>query len=313
MLLKRLSCRAVRRVLWDYAADRLSEGPMETAERHLADCKACRGELESLRRAQQLLTACRQEVLPQPRSGWTELQNRLQLEAAASVPEVRLSRRAVVAVPDDFGSGRRMRRPGGDWLPKIGLASGFATCLILAALGYRAFMSPNALLAPATRQPGSPAVSPSAPPSGRNLPVARKEHDGEGTSRSAASALASFSGAPETSQIDDPRLITSVRTPIRKDPRPRVSESQTPRLTSVVSIEPSRERREPPKQSPAQSESDRIRFKPYRATQSERLQAQRQADSGRYYATGSIQPVANSPRYLMDTLEPINHDDDTIY
>lgn len=71
------SCRAVRTELWDFVAERLPEETLERVEKHIHKCKACRKEVETLRKAQALLLEARLEEPPTPKRGWAELQMRL--------------------------------------------------------------------------------------------------------------------------------------------------------------------------------------------------------------------------------------------
>lgn len=116
----RFGCRTVRRDLWDFAGERLSEGPMEQVERHLIRCAACRKEVQAMQEAQRLLAVCR-EATPPSRAGWTDLRHRLAAEqpGRARMPEYQLS------------------APRSHWLPRLSMASGFASLLIVVALLYR--------------------------------------------------------------------------------------------------------------------------------------------------------------------------------
>lgn len=96
---KRGQCRAIRLLLWDYASNRISEGPLETVEKHLADCEACRAELASLSRAQQLLCSARQNPPPSPRSDWHTLRARLEALPTPALQAVHAQRRASLWQP----------------------------------------------------------------------------------------------------------------------------------------------------------------------------------------------------------------------
>lgn len=82
-----LQCRRVRPALWDYASERLSEGPMELVEQHIARCGSCKHELDSLRQTQEFLAACRAEDEVAPRSTWNTLRQRLLAETQSSLPD----------------------------------------------------------------------------------------------------------------------------------------------------------------------------------------------------------------------------------
>lgn len=131
----RAGCRSVRRELWDYAEERLAEGPMERVEQHLERCTACRQEVETLRQAQRLLATCR-ESTPPSRANWADLRSRLAAEGLADTRQTAAS---------DWQREPRFarlieRRPEPSravWMPRLAMASGVATLLIFAAIGYR--------------------------------------------------------------------------------------------------------------------------------------------------------------------------------
>lgn len=131
----RFRCRTVRRDLWDFAGERLSEGPMEQVERHLNQCAACRQEVKVMREAQQLLSVCR-EATPPSRAGWSDLRHRL---AAEEPQRVRL--------PE-----YRMPAPRSNWMPHVSMAAGFASLLIVSAVAYRIVM-PNHRATPENPSP----------------------------------------------------------------------------------------------------------------------------------------------------------------
>jgi hypothetical protein len=302
----RPTCRAVRRVLWDYTADRLSEGPMEMAERHLAECAACRREAEAVRRAQGLLWACRQESPPPPRSGWAELQDRLIGEGLTS-PRGVTARSRPCALTSRWapGGGRRLQRPGGEWLPKIGLASGFAACLLLAAWGYRAFL-PAVSHSPVS--PGEQAGShPSLPGPNQHLAL------------SASRAAQPRNAAPERERAPLPDVAAPSQdasydsqgapslAAFHPEPRRRALPANPP-----ASLTPKTHRDSAQvSNAPRQPHDGKLHFKPYQPSEKERLPSGQMADSTSYSAK-QIVPV-NSPHYFMDTLEPINHEDDPVY
>jgi hypothetical protein len=299
----RPTCRAVRRVLWDYAADRLSEGPMEMAERHLAECAACRREAESVRRAQSLLSACRQEPPPSPRSGWSELQDRLIGEGLASPRGVTVRSRPRALAPRwDHGGGRRLQRPGGEWLPKIGLASGFASCLLLAAWGYRALLPAVSYPSPekhaATKRPSL--IRDQHGVTGAVVSRAEKRNDGSTDTKR-------VSAPNEPLPQVDPYVRPGVRlVDNRPEPGHRLPENPPVHL-------PPKTHRDAAQVSnaPRQPNDGKLHFKPYQPSEKERLPSGQMADST-YYSAKQIAPI-NAPHYFMDTLEPINHEDDPVY
>jgi hypothetical protein len=133
--LARLQCRRVRHALWDYVAERLSEGPMETVERHLITCAACKREAESMRQAQGLLTACRREPIPAPRSDWNSLRARLQAEGQ-TMPRAVAEHHPIVHSHlrhvDRLAATRRNR-----WVHSLSRSGALACVFLLAAFGYR--------------------------------------------------------------------------------------------------------------------------------------------------------------------------------
>jgi hypothetical protein len=134
--LSRLTCRSVRRLLWEYAAERLSEGPMETVERHLADCENCRREMEALRRAQVALVAYRRQEPPASQANWQSLRQRLTTEGTVPLP--------IGEVEDDLPTGRLRslaRHPG------LAMVSSVALVTALAGIGFGVFGTKIALQA----------------------------------------------------------------------------------------------------------------------------------------------------------------------
>jgi anti-sigma factor RsiW len=133
--LQRLRCRRVRHALWDFVAERLSEGSLEMVERHISTCAACRRETEAIRRAQALLANYRQESIPAPRSDWYALRTRLQTETPVASHVIE-ERRPRLHTPI-----RQFERPlaphGSRWAHSLGRSSAVAILLLLAAFGYR--------------------------------------------------------------------------------------------------------------------------------------------------------------------------------
>jgi hypothetical protein len=136
----RLGCRSVRRELWDYAGERLSEGPMEQVERHLNRCASCRQEVRAMRESQKLLSVCREET-PPSRAGWSDLRSRLVAEGLAERETVGSGWRSesrLVRMPELGSTSPRL-----GWLPRLGMASGFAAFLMMAAITYRTTLPQN--------------------------------------------------------------------------------------------------------------------------------------------------------------------------
>ena len=82
----RKNCRTVEADLWDYANGRLSEDRLERVERHLSVCERCQHETAGFAQAQTALLEVGQEMIPAPRTGWRELESRLELEATNELP-----------------------------------------------------------------------------------------------------------------------------------------------------------------------------------------------------------------------------------
>ena len=119
-------CRRVRPVLWDYASERLSEGPMELVEQHLQKCLACRAEVVTLQRAQQFLSACRAEEEPAPRSDWNALRQRIVEENVTPLPQAAFASAPIAA---GQGAARRGLRPSWQMQLVTCTAGGFAAAL----------------------------------------------------------------------------------------------------------------------------------------------------------------------------------------
>ena len=143
-----LQCRHTRPALWDYASERLSEGPMEIVEKHLQACAVCRREVESLRNAQNFLSACRAEEEPAPSSDWNALRQRLLTQSPARLPEPAMPRRHARSAPAILRPADRdnARAP---WQMQLltSMAGGFAAVGIV-ALGYGLLMHRQAVAVP---------------------------------------------------------------------------------------------------------------------------------------------------------------------
>jgi len=169
--LQRLRCRRVRQALWDYVAERLSEGPMEHVEQHLTSCAACRREMESMRRAQTLLSACRQESIPPPRSDWNALRTRLQTEGLAT--SVAAERHRHQQHTHSHRIDRALAPRRSRWIYSISISGAFAVLLLLVATGYRSLHTVTAVVEPS----GTPADKSIA----ANLPLKHAPNTKEST------------------------------------------------------------------------------------------------------------------------------------
>ncbi len=118
------NCLLVEADLWDYADERLTEDKLERVEGHLAVCESCRIQAEGFAHAQGALLEASRDVLPAPRSGWRELERRLDLEA---VP---------VSFPVEES---RLRSRSARFLSGLAPASSVATLLLVGVLLYRTY------------------------------------------------------------------------------------------------------------------------------------------------------------------------------
>ena len=152
------ACRAAQRDLWDYAGERLAEGPMEQVERHLETCASCRREAAQWKKAQNFLENAQAAPLPSARLGWNDLQDRIAADVAAFGPPRPDKRHTQQAVSQLISSRRVERIP----FLRPALAGGTALALAGILLTHRAPKSaPNqasAAPAPVTIFAGAPAL-----------------------------------------------------------------------------------------------------------------------------------------------------------
>lgn len=157
------ACRAAQRELWDYAGERLAEGPMEQVERHLEVCASCRREVTEWKKAQNLLENAQAAPLPTARLGWRDLQARIASDVAAFGPP-RPDKRHTRQVVAHLIPSRRANIPS--WLRPALALGGMSLALALVLFANRAprrlDKTPNA--APASGF-GMPATLPSLAPS----------------------------------------------------------------------------------------------------------------------------------------------------
>lgn len=126
--------------LWDYVGERLPENALERVEQHLGNCASCRREAEVMRQAQDLLTDCRFQV-PAPRSGWSDLQYRMEREGMISP----LSGRILVggaAQNEAHPSEARRARFAAQW-NRWSLAGSMAATVLLSFTVYRLALPPT--------------------------------------------------------------------------------------------------------------------------------------------------------------------------
>lgn len=74
----RRKCDPVRDLFWNYAANRLTEADRERVENHLPGCTACTVEMEETRKTVRLVSAYRQEAVPETETNWQALRSRLE-------------------------------------------------------------------------------------------------------------------------------------------------------------------------------------------------------------------------------------------
>ena len=141
VLFRWAQCRSAQPLLWDYASERLSEEMVEQVEQHLQKCASCHKELASLKRAQGLLSACRMQEEPAPRSDWNDLQQRLVADGLAHISPVSNRRSAGLSRRRDLNT-TPSRAP---WAMQLATsaAGGFAAVLVL-AFGYNTLHLRNA-------------------------------------------------------------------------------------------------------------------------------------------------------------------------
>ena len=155
------ACRAAQRDLWDYASERLAEGPMEQIERHLATCASCRREVTEWKRAQILLETAQAAPLPAARLGWMDLQARIAADVAAfgpPRPDRRHTRQAVSQLIP-------RRRANPIFILRPALAGGIALTLAAVLMTHRVPKTPVNVPAAA------PAAISAAPLSPLTLPI----------------------------------------------------------------------------------------------------------------------------------------------
>lgn len=299
-------CRRVRAVLWDYASERLSEGPMERVEAHLPQCASCREELAGLRRAEGLLSACRAQEEPAPRSNWSDLQQRIVAEGIAHVTPRAPSRRPAASVGLSYAA-RSGRAP---WSMQLAtsMAGGFAAVLVI-ALGYRVLnLSGTAATKPAVTLASRHANPSSMPDLKPNVPDAARPDDNP----HGAQIMTSMFGFLSNIRVE-PQTEGTASTPIAVP----VS------LTSVSrKREPRLERRNVQAVAKPQTHHDNSvaansvpHFKHYAQKSGDSL-----PDTSQTVARAAlehVQPVGyesdDSNVYVVGSVLPVSHDDDHDY
>ena len=99
MLIKR-ECRAVSRLLWDYARQQLCERDSDRVVIHISRCGKCRGELQGYQMAAGLVHTYKQEPEPESKATWHALRAQLEYiqKTEAPAPAPRPGRGTVLPV-----------------------------------------------------------------------------------------------------------------------------------------------------------------------------------------------------------------------
>lgn len=315
----RSGCGATRRVLWEFVAERLAEGPMEAVERHLAGCAGCRREAEATRAAHALLTASA-DCAPEPPTGWSALRARIEVEAERGNGNPRLA-----SAPDASRFRPAPARSRGEWR-RVGLASGLASALLISALGWRT--AENVLVRVESRSPmQNEANIETAGAAGANRVLRRAENaENRATQENDASLVATWNfvgnnlpqaaeSTPKNGGSDPQNAGSNGRTGAFEAAR-----GATPTLQSVGYSGYSGGRSAKFSSRARSRRSEALAFQPYHPARSE--QAPRaaspfaSADGLRLHAqSAALKPIANAgPRFfVMGALEPVSHDDDSAY
>ena len=291
MRLKFWECRATQRDLWDYAGERLAEGPMERVERHLETCAACRRDVAEWKRAQGLLATAQADALPTARLGWSDLQARIAADVAAFGPPrparddtrqavaqlIRPRRSLVIGLP-----GLSALRPA--------LAGGAALTLAFVLFSHRAPKTRRAGSAggavPSVAFAAAPLALPTSPVSAFDLTSVANE----------SSAAPSLPTTGKTNAILSAPKARAVKTP----PAPRrvanaPSRPLKARTAKVAAI--AAPRRAIAAAHPLDSQKeDAIHFTPHNPTTAEKAPDASDVASG-----------------VIGTLVPVSHDEDNVY
>lgn len=298
-------CRAVRGLLWDYTEERLSEGPMEMVEKHLHGCAACRREVESLRQAQSLLRAYRQQTPPAPRTGWDALRDQLMAEPSPmSAPAAGLQRHRRAAEERGYiVSGRSDRRSF--WQPRFQLAGGMAVALFVTAVGFQMVRANNGLNTPpgpvnAIPHPGDPGSS------------ASHVHSDAAPMQAATTQEAPQGGASRThaNEVDTPDFDIKITQMLSQSAPPRL-QTVSAKMTENPERKTAPIRRSKKSDSASQKQQDRLKFVENDPNSNERPQPDSQPRS---MGGAQFMQASSTGRYVMGSLEPITHEDeDAVY
>ena len=312
-------CRRVRPVLWDYASERLSEGPMETVEQHLQTCGACRDEVVAARRAQQFLSACRACEEPAPRSDWNALRQRMVAEGVTPVFEP-----ASLSYAEGRDAGRRGLRASWQMQLLTSTAGGFAAVLMLGAF-YTLRLAPASTPPVPLVSSGMSAKRTSREQAAARPPVKlaelpRHEADGKRLIDSVVSALADTRALPDA---------VPAFSPVRPMPTASISREQAhvnrvaPENGASNSMIASvgrlrgvglRERSARLARNTASRTDGKLHLKPYTPKPQERLQeVARATDGASRYALERVRPVNTesdeSGSYVVGSVRSVSYDE----
>ena len=286
--IKFYACRAAQRDLWDYAGERLAEGPLEQVERHLESCAKCRREAAQYRRAQGLLATAQTNAAPQSaRLGWSDLQQRIAADVAQfgePRPDKAVTRQAVSHLLESRRASRfASLRPT--------LAGGFALTLTFALFAHRTPKNAPMIAASLAPTVSMAAIAPPVASNPFNLNV----------SDPLPVQSEIFAGIPTAPRVGPKKAVTTRPTPLNAPQRLASAEPAKTTKTPVVK-KPSTAKHAaqatPRKQEIASAPlADKLKFAPRDAN----TDAEKAPDAAE---------VANG---VIGVLVPVSHDEDNVY
>lgn len=209
----------MQRDLWDYAGERLAEGPLEQVEQHLETCAVCRKEVSEWRRAQRLLTTAQNAPLPPARLGWNDLQARIAADVTAFGPP-RPDKTSTRQAVSQLIRPRRAHALSGMSALRPVLVGGMAFALAFVLFPHRApqtapgfaLPAPSAPVAP---PPATPAVESNLATLAEVFPSALSLTEAPTKEAPAAqSGAVKTAAAPQTTK-ENPTEKPTVKTPTR--------------------------------------------------------------------------------------------------
>lgn len=269
---------------------------MEEVERHLSHCPACQRELASLRRAQNLLTAYRKQEPPPPRSDWSGLRARILSEGAQPLTMLPLA--------------QERRRPArANWLPRLQTVGAFAAGLLVVVISYHLLPSKNATVSEGVGSGKSAAVAPNSGPSvSRETSNSDEANSWLGSSqKSKPPVTVAKSNAREVSETAAASFL-NVFSHMQFEPVSYKEAPKTEPSSRIATNSPSgRDKQGSRRMESNQASSPGIKLSPVDKSKLERPKDGPQDENRPTYETVSNQ------RYVMGSLVPISHDDDTVY